>query len=872
MTRIEDILRPRAPLVSSPFSPRPMRLVALRSAALFLLTAAVAVGASAQPGGMPRLATVTGTVTAGDTGEPLLQATVAAYQEGAFVTGASTGLDGTFTLELRPGAYEVRVSYVGYETLTRDAYEVSAGPPADFGSVALVPTTEALDAAEVTAQREFVEQQADRTVYNVREQPVTAGGSVLETLQTLPSVEVDTDGNVSLQGNQNVVIQINGRPTPVSGAFLAALLRQISSEKVEKVEVLPNPSAKFDADGMGGIINIVLAEGTDRGLSGGLTLGGGTNPEGNVGANLSYQRGTWDLNGSYGYRYGQNDQDNRSFLFSPLRTVNQVGLSDGESQSHFFNGSAAYILGQGTDLTLEGSFGVRSNQGDGRTVFDNTLPDGEGGTVETNTIRETDSDNDGLNGDLALIYRKRFQGAAGEAAGNSAGGGGGGWGGRFGGTRGGGGATSDHELAVEARVTRNDSDDFGLFEDLSDPGFLVGSQRSTTDQTNDEATFQVDYTRPLGVTKLETGLKLTAERVANDLTYERMQDTGQFEVDAGQTNAFEYDRQIGAAYVQAARPLGPLQVQAGLRLEAAARSFDLLTDVPALPGIPAVSDADADQSYADLFPSVFATLPLGEAGTGTLVKASYRRSINRPRTFFLNPFPSFEDTTFIRVGNPQLTPEYTNKVDLTFTYKYFLTISPFYSRTTDVISRRVFEQDGVRTFTSQNLDTEDSYGTDVTIAASLLGGDVRGFVNGSAFREVLTESTENTVDGLSWRVSANLSAKLFEGTNVQGFYFYRGPSNIINGRREGFGFGSIGVSQKISDQLSLSVRANDPFGTGKFAFETDSGVTRTESEFNPNLQQISATLTYTFGSNQQRRPQRNPQEGQGGMDNDGFGI
>ena len=142
-------------------------------------------------------------------------------------------------------------------------------------------------------------------MYNVQEQAVTAGGSAIETLQTLPSLEVDTDGNISLRGNQNVVIQINGRPVPVRGAFLAALLRQIPADKVDRVEVIPNPSAKYEADGMGGIVNIVLAEGVERGLSGGLTAGGGTEVSGQLGANLSWQRGAWDLNGQYGFRYGQ---------------------------------------------------------------------------------------------------------------------------------------------------------------------------------------------------------------------------------------------------------------------------------------------------------------------------------------------------------------------------------------------------------------------------------------------------------------------------------------------------------------------------------------------------------------------------------------
>ena len=841
----------------------------LSAIAVLFAVAAAAPSAHAQRPGMPSLARVTGNVVAGDTGDPLPQATVAAYQEGAFVTGASTDFDGAFVLEVRPGTYAIRVSYVGYESEQRDAVAVSAGAPTDYGTVELALSTESLDAAEVTAQRDFIEQQADRTVYNVKEQPVTAGGSVLETLQTLPSVEVDTDGNVSLQGNQNVVIQINGRPTPVRGAFLAALLRQISSENVDKVEVLPNPSAKYEADGMGGIINIVLSEGTDRGLSGGLTLGAATNPEGNLGANLSYQKGTWDLNGSYGYRFGNRDGDRTAFYTSPFLERNQIGLSDDESQSHFANGSVAYLIGDGTDLTLEGSFGYRTGSGVGQTDFENTfLPS----NATSLTLRRNDGEQDGINGDLALIFRKRFEGATGEATGPQSSGGRGSWG--RGGPRGGAGASSNHELAVEARVTRNESDDLGLFEDytlLSGAETLDDSQRETTSQTDDEASLQLDYTRPFGSTRFEGGFKLTDERTGNDFQYERF-DGGQFIEDVGRTNAFEYERQIAAAYVQAARPLGPFQVQAGLRLEAARRDFTLLTAVPEL-AIFDQLDLDATEAtYADLFPSAFITLPLGDPTAGTLVKASYRRSINRPRTFFLNPFPSFQDTTFIRVGNPGLTPEYTDKVDMSFTYKYFLTVSPFYSRTTDVISRRLFFQDGVRLFSAENLDTETSYGADMTLATSFMGGDFRGVVNGSVFQEVLAERNEATVDGLSWRVSANLSGQLREGTNLQAFYFYRGPSNTINGRRYGFGFGSIGLSQSISKQLQLAVRVNDPLNTGKFRFdsrfETPEGLTTTESRFNTNSQQISATLTYTFGSSQNRPRQRQEDRGQ----EDGFGI
>ena len=351
--------------------------------------------------------------------------------------------------------------------------------------------------------------------------------------------------------------------------------------------------------------------------------------------------------------------------------------------------------------------------------------------------------------------------------------------------------------------------------------------------------------------KFEIGGKGTIQSVGNDLMYEREVD-GRFVVDEGQTNSFDYDQQILAGYVQGARPLGPVQVQAGLRAELASRTFDLLTEVPNLTSVPSFTEDDTDQSYFSVFPSVFVTLPFGP---GTLVKGSYSRRINRPPTFFLNPFPSYEDTTLIRVGNPGLDPEYTNSFDLTLQYKYFATLTPYYRRTTDVISRVITADTttGNRIFTARNAESEDSYGADLTLASQFLGGDLRGFLSGSMYRRVQTDADPDLVtDGVSWNLRANAQMKLREGTEVQAFVFYNGPEKIAGGEREAFIFSSIGVNQKINDNLRLSARVNDPFGLAKFEFQTANRFAVTTSRFEPSIQQISATLTYTFGSNQNR--------------------
>ncbi len=813
---------------------------------------------------------VTAHVVDAETGEALPQATLALYTlpDTTFATGGAADVDGLVRIDpVRPGRYTARVSFVGYVTQTLGDVTVSTGAPTDLGDIRLAASAAVLGEAEVTAQREFVEQQADRTVYNVQEQAVTAGGSAIETLQTLPSLEVDTDGNISLRGNQNVVIQINGRPVPVRGAFLAALLRQIPADKVERVEVIPNPSAKYEPDGMGGIVNIVLAEGTDRGLSGGLTFGGGTELSGQVGANVAYQQGKWDTNLQYGYRYGQRDISTATAtrLETQQNTfdIETIGATGSNEQSHFLNGSATYSLAEKTTLTAEGSFGLRGGGSEGLTDFERATDNG----APVPSSRTTDNDQDGLNGDLALVFRRQFENAG---AGNGAQGGqGGGMRGGpmgFGGSRGGGGTQSDHELAVETRYNRFDNESDGYFSDFLADRALSGVQQQGTDQVNNEASFQVDYTRPIGAGKLELGGKASTEWVSSASEYLTGDTDDDLAIDIDQTNAFDYDRQILAGYVQGARGIGPLQVQVGLRAEVASRSFDLQTPLPEdyNPGYDL--DAATSQTYTSFFPSAFVTYSFGP---GSIIKGSYSRRIERPRTFFLNPFPDLSDTTFVRVGNPTLKPEYTDSYELTLQYKFFATLTPFFRRSTDVIDRQnyVDPETGNQLFTVGNIGSRTSYGAELTFFGAL--GPVRGFVSGSAYQAVLSDPSTENIKALAYDGRASLQFKVREGTDLQGFVFFRGPQQSLTGRQKGFAFSTIGVNQRLSPQLSLAARVNDPFGLARFEFESDNErngtLTQSHTEFDPNIRQASFTLTYTFGSSQ-NRPQQTPQPQQGGMD------
>lgn len=767
-----------------------------------------------------------GTVVDDATGTGLPEATVAIYNgDGGFVTGTITDAEGVFLLErVAPGTYRVRASFIGYRSREIEGVDVRPGPPVDLGMIRLEEDVSLLGEAQVEAERELVEQRADRTVYNVAAQPVTAGGSVIETLQTLPSLEVDTEGNLSLRGNQNVVVHINGRPVPVRGAMLAAMLRQIPASNVERVEVIPNPSARYEPDGMSGIINIVLKEGTNRGLSGGLTVGGGSAPGAEASGNVAYQKGKVDAYASYGFRYDTFELFGTSlqtrFLTGGTEFTDQELNLDNGTGSHLFTGTLDYTLAQGTTVGFSGTFGRRAGPRD-QAVFYRFQPDVAG----WNTERLTEGEVDGLNGDAALNFRRQLDDAG-------------------------------HELTGEARYTVHGEDRDEEFTDLLHlPVGAPAFARSSTSENMYEQSLKVDYVRPLGQFRVEAGSKVTMRDLDSERDYLRQQGGAMVPV-PGRSTLGEYQEDVYAGYVQASRAFGSFEAQAGVRAEAATRDLQL-----------PLIDEDFSDEYYSLYPSAYL---IYNFGPGTLAKAGFSRRVNRPHARTLNPTPQYDDTLIVDVGNPHLQPEYTSAYELTLQYKYFVTLTPFYRHTTDVIRRRVlFDMDtGISTVTFQNLDTQDTYGADLTLATRL--GPLRGFISGSAYRSVTDGGSVETglaSDGFAWSVRGNLQAQIRKGTDVQLFGFYRAPLEVEDGRISGFGFTSLGVSQQLlGEKLRLAVRMNDVLGTARFEFDTGNADYHFLGIREPSIRQVSATLTYTFGQSAPRRPRPQETQQQPGLD------
>ena len=764
--------------------------------------------------------TIRGTVRDAS-GQPVRAARIAVWSaaDSTLVTGGVSDNAGAFRIEgLRPGAYYLRVTMLGYTTGRVERVAVTpAAQTADVGEVRLAAEAVALEGISATAERSEVTQAVDRTVISARNMPAAAGGNATDVLRNVPGVEVDGEGKVSVRGNQNVAVQINGRPAPMRGDALTNFLKQLPASMVDRVEVVPNPSAKYDAEGMGGILNIVLRQDADLGTSGGFTLGMGTGDKYNGSANLGYQRGNLTLFGSYGLNLdqrGNRGYNRRENLYlTPSTFLDQEITGEFENFSHNFNASADLKLGKVSTLSATAMLGAFG--GDIRNVNDYTLLDASRSpTARFDRITETAIDN--TTADFSLGFRHTVQ-------------------------------PQKNELSAEVRWNRNVDDNDSRFTLW--PRTLAGVpadaateiENTLTDSRYTNTVFQLDYTRQLNpLWKVETGYKGSLRDMDNAFDADR---TVNGAPEAPRSNEFAYDEDVHAGYGTLTRDFGRLDVQAGARLEWSKTTYD---------------------DYTDLFPS--ASL-MYELGSQQMLKASYSRRIQRPQTQFLNPFPFQEDPQNRFMGNPELAPEYTDSYELSYQRALpfgSLTLTPYYRRTTDAVRRyKLLDENGVSTTTFRNLATAESYGADVSSTVRL-GDRFSGFASGSVFRVVTDGSNVESdlgSDALSWIVRGNLTYKVSPRLDLTWFQFYRAPMDVEQGRISGFSMANFALRHKLwGEKGSLSLRVSDPFDQSGFRFQTADESHVQDSRRKWDQRALFVTFNYTFGQQPRLRPRN--QDGQ----------
>ena len=802
--------------------PRPRVILAL---ALFVV--ALAPNASfAQAGPPPAAATqqapqpnfqIRGRIT--DTsGKAIPRASVTLRPKGGTVTiaGGLAREDGSFLIQgLRPGTYSIRVVFIGYAPVIQDVTLKPDTPVLDLGIAKLAPIAQMLEAVTIKEEKATVVTEPDRSAYRAKD--VAPGASnASEVLEQTPSVQVDADGKVSLRGNENVVVQVNGRPTPLRGPQLASFLKSLPANTVDRIEVIPNPSAKYDPEGMAGIINVALKSNVDLGLSGAVNTALSTADRWNGSANLGYQAGPWTTFVSGG-------------VVSDLRNV--VGINDREryDAANALMGITGQDLvmtptnaGQNLNATVDYKLSARDVLSNAlmlnrRTSGESTMTgytelDGSGATIAT-YARPRDMDARGWMFDYDVALKRTF-------------------------------TPRTHELSTEWRVNRAHDEDFtnqSRLASLSSTSY-TDAKYEVNDAITKSVTGQVDYLKAWkNRRKLETGWKSNVRWLDRDydVTVDPAGD-GNW-VASPLSNALAFDEAVHAVYGVLSQGVGKWDLQAGLRGEYATRDFQL--DAQKYPF-----------DYTSLFPSAVALYNIDPA---TQAKASYSRRIRRPGTQELNPFPTYFDVNNVFFGNPDLAPEYTDALEFGLTKngsKGMVQLAPFYRRTTDVIRVDINTTDTLdsREITSisfRNMATSDSWGSDLT-------GQVRwsprlsALTNFSVFKMVTDGGSTSAVgsDAVTWMGRVNVTSELTKTLVLQVMYNYRAPMKIEKGKFDTQQAANLALRKKLNgDKTSLMLRVNDPFATLRFRIRAGDDRVIQLTERNPGTRMVFVGFQHNFG-------------------------
>jgi ferric enterobactin receptor len=775
---------------------------------------------------------VRGVVVDGESRVPLGWATVEVFNGGdALVAGAIARADGAFRVEGLPaGTYRVKFTMIGYAPQTAEAVSITAAAPrADLGSITLSRSAIALQSVEVNAQSQVVIA-PDRNIYRARD-IAPAAATATDVLESVPSVHVDADGKLSLRGSENLVVQVNGRPTPIRGAQLAAYLRQLPASTLERVEVIPNPSARQDPEGMAGILNIVLKQTVDLGRSGGATLAGATSGRLAASGNFGYQVGSITLFTTYGYSTderevtGINHRTRLGAGSAPVwYTLQQIDGTNTNS-GHNLRVNLENRLNPVHAIFATGMFSARRASDNSLSEYSELNAD-RARVERYDRTRDTHMKNGMLDGTVG--FRSLFK-------------------------------PQQHELTAELRFNRQDDRDRTTLWRFPLAGAdALDGELNDTDALTRQLTAQLDYTRMLGTaTKLETGYKGNARWL--DRGYSVLTD----ETGAGGwapsalSNELTLDEEVHAVYGVVSSKAGRLQLQAGLRAEHAHRDF-VLGDGEAFPF-----------TYRSLFPSALASTKLG---ANSEAKLSYSRRIRRPGTQELNPFPVFFDAQNVFFGNPNLGPEYTDAIELGLQHSGrigSMQFAPFYRRTTDIIRIDINPVDSVmgREVTSisfRNVATSESWGAD-------LNGQFRptprlsGMAGVNVFKMVTDGGSESSLssDAVTWMARLNASYIVTPATTLQGMYMYRAPMNVERGRFSGMSMVNLSVRQKLrGDGLTATMRVSDPFDTSGMRIEVaDANVIQlTNRTFSNRAVHLSVQATFGQAPRlRQPRPEDAPQ-------------
>lgn len=792
---------------------------------------------------------ISGKIIDSATQQPVSYATVSIFKAGSPspFNGVVSDNNGVFTLiNIKEGQYRLVVDFIGYHKKSINNVTIAKGSTdISLGTIRLAPSTTQLNTVNIVSKAPVVESKIDKTVFNVASDLTSQGGTAADVLPKVPQVTVDIDGNVQLQGNSNIQFLINGKPSSVFGASLADALQSIPASQIKSIEVITSPGAKYDANGTGGIINIVLKDSKVQGVNGSVNLTAGTRRE-DGSLNLNVRKGNFGVNAFFNGREQINS--------TTLNTTDRISYNaaDHTSTELLQNGTGNFTRGgfqsglslnwditKKDQLTISGGYNHFFNHGYGPTNQDQTIASGNTLT-DILSLRNSDSRFSGKYFDYSAAYKKTFN-------------------------------KENQELDILYHSSYgNNHASFYQEQDYLNGVYPSTGQQGTNPGTDRETDISIDYTQPFSKAfTVEAGAKTTIENIANNVVTDTLA-SGGFVPNQFQTYGFHYGRHIYAGYLSTTFSLFNdfITGKAGLRDEYTSTSVDF-------PGanIP---------GYNTLAPS--ATL-MHKLDAGQSIKASYTYRIERPDYGDLTPFYNISDPHNISVGNPNLKPEIGHNYELGYSKTWNsganIYFGGFYRHNTNDMQTYTTVYDTITInhtlYSNVSLTQRYNIGTETTEGVSFFGSvpvtDNLNLRSNMMFSDRITTNPGNpTVSGFMYRINLNATYQFPNDFAAEIFGNYMSSQRTIQGTRPGWGFYNIALrKQMMHKKLSIGLTAGDPFN--KYINQTtviSGGNFKQTSLRETPFRTFGITLNYRFGKMEFKK-ERNKDENNDNPDNNDNG-
>ncbi|MBT8252890.1 MAG: TonB-dependent receptor, partial [Bacteroidia bacterium] len=700
----------------------------------------------------------------------------------------------------------------------------------DLGTFEMEIDAESLDEVMVIAERTTVEIKLDKKIYNVGSDLTVRGGTVSDVLDNVPSVSVDVEGNVSLRGNDDVRILINGKPSGLVGLNSTDALRQLPAEAIERVEVITSPSARYDAEGSAGILNIILRRSKLQGLNGAVTVNGSYPEAYGVSGNINFRYGDFNVFNTTSYNDrnvpGNSFTDTEFFNGDdPSTFIREDREFDRSRKSFNTNTGVEWYVNETSSITASLVYRDSDNESNTTNFLDEL---DSGGSLINRTTRLDPEQEEDKTIQYSLNFDKQF------------------------------GGDSQHKLTADFQFEDSQETEKSL---INQNGIDVEDVTTIEDQKR--ILLQADYVKPIGETgQFELGYRGNFQALDTDYAVLFSDDGNNFELSTDLSNNLLFSQDVNALYTQYGNKIaGKLSYLLGLRLEDTRITIDQVT-----------SGDFEKKTYTQLFPTVNLGWEITEDESITL---GYNRRIRRPRSRFINPFPSRSSPTNLFQGNPNLDPSLSDAFDLGYLRrlgKLTLNGSVYYQRATDIFTFISLDSGETANVggtevpiiirTPVNLATNERYGGEITATYrpsrkfnlnanfNLFQSVTRGDFAGQNF----------DAENLSWFARLNAKYTLPADIDWQTRLFYRGPRETAQSKSKGIFSTDLAFSKDLlEDKASLAFRISDLFNSRKRQSESFTPTFNSDSEF--QWRQRTFNLSFTYRFNQKKQQERRQQNG-----------